>query len=184
MQFYGNTYRETGIEEGLFLDKLTGECSGESSIVALQKTPFKLIDQENHKICFVATYLPNHELATSDDDLLKLSSLFDEFDHSLSPKAVNGFVMPKNNIFNSSVFLPVDDLNHNELDQFFGTERRHCEKENGKLLSFFYKENTHVVLRAKEIKVDRPHGNIMQAKAELVPDEIYCFNNVLLFWGI
>jgi 1,2-beta-oligoglucan phosphorylase len=38
-------------------------------------------------------------------------------------------------------------------------------------LSFFYGQNNHVVLRAKEILADRPHGHIMQAQAGYKADE-------------
>ncbi len=51
------------------------------------------------------------------------------------------------------------------------TNRRHSEAENGKLLSFFYGQNYHVMLRAKEILADRPHGHIMQAEAGYQADE-------------
>jgi len=81
------------------------------------------------------------------------------------------FFTPDKNIFNTSGFLPVDDLSDPELIRFFDKERRHCEEENGQLLSFFCKQNNHVMLRAKEIMADRPHAHIMQANAGYTPDE-------------
>ena len=73
MQFYGKTYRETGIPEGLLADKLGGEYAGESSVVALQEKPFSLAAGEAHKSIFVGIYLPDHPKATSDDDLKLLT---------------------------------------------------------------------------------------------------------------
>jgi cellobiose phosphorylase len=171
MQFYGNAFRETGIPEGLLADKPGGEYSGESSVLALQEIPFKLSAGENHGCIFVATYLPDHPQATSEDDLNKISGLMLEFGTEPSLKSLLDINPPVRNLFNTSVFLPVDDLSDHELNRFFGPERRHCEKENGQLLSFFAKQNNHVMLRAKEIIVDRPHAHIMQAKAGYVPDE-------------
>jgi len=37
IQFYGRTYRETGIPEGMLADHLAGEYAGESSVFALQE---------------------------------------------------------------------------------------------------------------------------------------------------
>ena len=171
MQFYGKTFRETGIPEGLLADRLSGEYSGESSVLALQEKPFKLKAGENHKSVFTGSYLPDHPAATSDNDLSRLSGLMLEFgDEVLSLDAI-GLITPVKNIFNTSGFLPVDDLDAAELKQFFGNERRHGEVENGCLLSFFYGHSNHVMLRAKEMLADRPHGHIMQAGAGFAPDE-------------
>ena len=171
MQFYGKTFRETGIPEGLLTDKLGGEYSGESSVLALQEKPFKLAAGDDHKSVFVVTYLPDHPQATTDGDLNRLTGLMLEFDDQIPYAGSHDLITPVRNLFNSSAFLPVDDLSDEELNRFFDKERRHCEEENGQLLSFFSKQNNHVMLRAKEIMVDRPHGNIMQAKAGYVPDE-------------
>jgi cellobiose phosphorylase len=170
MQFYGKTFRETGIPEGLLAEYLGGEYSGESSVIALQEQPFSMSRGDNHKSVFAATYLPDHPQLTSEDDLNRLSELMDEFD-GISYQGSNDLITPVRNIFNTSAFLPVDDLNDEELNMFFDKERRHCEVENGQLLSFFYKHNNHVMLRAKEIMADRPHAHIMQAKAGFMPDE-------------
>ena len=171
MQFYGKTFRETGIPEGLLGKNLGGEYSGESSVVALQEKPIKLSSGENHKSVFVATYLPDHPKATSEEDLQQLPDLILEFGDEVSTQNLEKLITPEKNIFNTSPFLPVADLNNEELISFFGTYRRHIEVEDGKLLSFFNKESNHVVLRTKEIRADRPHGHIMQAKAGYEADE-------------
>ena len=171
MQFYGKTYRESGIPEGLLADTLGGDCAGESSVVALQEQPFRLSPQESHRSLFVATYLPDHPQATSDSDLTQLAGLFGQFAAEVPCADPSGMFSPTPNIFNTSAFLPVDDLSDADLERSFGPERRHCEREQGRLLSFFCAKNSHVMLRAKEISVDRPHGHMMQARAGYAPDE-------------
>ena len=52
-----------------------------------------------------------------------------------------------------------------ELDRFF-PERILEEQENGRLLAFFKPDRTHVVLQAKELLVERPHGNIITTLPE------------------
>jgi cellobiose phosphorylase len=181
MQFYGKTFRETGIPEGLINDTLGGEYAGESSVVALQEKPFKLGSNKAHRADFVATYSPNHPLATSDEDLGLLPKTILEFCNTLPSFAERKWISTSKNLFNTSPFLPADDLNEKELTEFFGKERRHIEKANGKVLSFFSDDYNHVVLRAKEILVDRPHGHIMQAKAGLVPDENIVSTNTFAY---
>jgi cellobiose phosphorylase len=171
IQFYGKKFRETGIPEGLMAESPGGECAGESSVFALQEKPFKIAAGEMHKSVLVATYLPDHPKATSAKDLKRLPGLMAEFKNGFPIQITNEFLNPVKNLFNTSLFLPMEDLSEQELNRFFGEERRHSEKENGKLLSFFDNQNNHIVLRAKEVITDRPHAHIMQAKAGFVPDE-------------
>lgn len=171
MQFYGRTYRETGIPEALRSDTLGGEYAGESSVVALQEKPFVLPAKQKHTSIFVGTYLSDHPVATSTDDLKLLPIFFNEIDDAEPSKESGGKIAPVKNLFNTSPFLPVEDLTKTELEQLFGAEWRHCEVEAGQLLSFFYGQNSHVALRAKELRVDRPHGHIMLANAGLLPNE-------------
>lgn len=181
MQFYGKTFRETGIPVGLLAKTLGGNYAGESSVLALQEKPFNLARGDKHKSIFIASYLPDHPKATSDEDLKSLTSLFGEFGEVvLLPEQDRNFIVSKN-LFNISSFMPVDDLTEHELDLFFCKERRHCEVEDGRLLSFFFDYNNHVMLRAKEILADRPHGHIMQAKAGFIPDENIISTNVFAF---
>jgi 1,2-beta-oligoglucan phosphorylase len=171
MQFYGAAFRETGIPSALLDEKLGGDYAGESSVLALQQKPFNLAKGEKFLSIFIATFLPNHPNATSTEDLTLLPNLFSEFADQRPTLKSGNWTSSTKNLFNTCPFLPVEDLNEDELAQWFGKEIRHVELEKGKLLSFFSRDNNHVVLRAKEVLVDRPHGNIMQAKAGLVPDE-------------
>lgn len=171
MQFLGKIFRESSIPEGLKADTLGGEYAGELSMVALQETPFTLPSGAAHKSVFVATYLPDHPTATSSIDLEQLPQLMQEFKDNISIEKDQKLQSAGCNRFNTSAFLPVDDLNDGELNDFFSPERRHSETENGKLLSFFYGTNNHVVLREKEILADRPHGHIMQAEVGYQADE-------------
>jgi hypothetical protein len=187
MQFYGSTFRENGVPEGLLGDTLTGEYAGESSVVALQEMPFMLSPGQIHTSSFVVTYLPDHPGATADRDLKMLPRIFYEFGNGtpsqsmgLHPSAwdsipVHGtpsqFKPSFPNPFCNSPFLPAEDLNEEEMKLFFGNEKRHEESESGRLLSFFSRGNNHVVFKAKELLTDRPHAHILQTGTGLVPDE-------------
>lgn len=171
MQFYGNTFRTTGIPEGVLAAELTGEYSGEMSILALQETPFTLAANASHRSTYVASYLPDHPRATTDKDLERLPGVVQEFRSEPDSPVSLDLLSPAQNKICASPHFPVDHLSAEELEQFFGTKRRHIEKEEGRLLSFFCGSNNHVVLRAKETVVDRPHAHIMQTSAAFVPNE-------------
>ncbi|QQS51649.1 MAG: hypothetical protein IPM71_02685 [Bacteroidota bacterium] len=171
MQFYGKTYRETGIPEAMLIEKLGGNLAGESSIVALQEKPFILKGRAQHSSIFIGSYQADHPKASSPDDLKILPGLIQEFTDNALVHDLKSKMIPAKNSFSNASFLTVDDLTEEELDRYFGTNRRHTEIEEGQLFSFFCKENNHVVLRAKESLVDRPHGHIMQAKSGFSPDE-------------
>ncbi|GAA3561241.1 GH36-type glycosyl hydrolase domain-containing protein [Snuella lapsa] len=171
IQFYGKSFRETGVPEGLLQNELGGECSAELSIVAIQETPFILAPNASYSSIFIGAYTNNHPEATSDKDLQNIPQLVDEFQEVLLEKTPEILFKPQANKFNAAVFLPSEDLNTNEVNRYFGSDKRHVEEKDEQLLSFFNKENNHVVLKAKELLVDRPHGHIMQAKAGYTPDE-------------
>lgn len=181
MQFFGKTFRATGIPEGLLSHSLGGEYAGESSVITLQSKPINLIPNEKQCICFVAKYLSDHPLATSSDDLNLLPSLMMEFEKSTPVSLQSEGKYPAKNIFSTSPLLPAEELSEEELSKFFGKGRAHLEKQNGEILSFFSDAKNHIVLKAKELLADRPHGHIMQAKAGLVPNESIMSTNTFAY---
>ncbi|HEY4066580.1 MAG TPA: hypothetical protein VGM74_06775, partial [Burkholderiaceae bacterium] len=79
---------------------------------------------------------------------------------------------PAPSLFVTAPLLPVLDLAESALDAIFGAERRHAERApDGRLLGFFHGEDRHVALRAKELAVLRPHGQVLRTGAGLMPDE-------------
>jgi 1,2-beta-oligoglucan phosphorylase len=176
MQFFGRSHRETGIPEGLETETFGGEYAGESSVVALQEKPFSLAPGDIHQTIFAGYFMPDHPQATSSEDL----RLLQEIDAITLTPVLPSFRPPVLPSYSLTV-LSVDDLNNVELDRFFGTDRRHAEEQNGRLLSFFSSENHHVVLKAKEILADRPHAHIMQAKSGFTPDESIMSTTAFMF---
>jgi cellobiose phosphorylase len=79
---------------------------------------------------------------------------------------------PVASLFASAALLSTLDLDTAELNTLFGGPRRHEERDaDGELLSFFAGEARHVVLRAKELRMQRPHGHLLRSGVQLVPDE-------------
>lgn len=78
---------------------------------------------------------------------------------------------PPANLFASSSLLDTLELDEAEMTALFGPFRRHAEYFKGQLLSFFSGDSCHVVLKAKEQFVLRPHGLILRTGSALTPDE-------------
>ena len=173
MQFFGPQCRKTGLPQCLSALELPGLLQKESAVAALQEKPFVLEPQQSRPLGFFGIYCDNHELPTCFKDLDFVNSRIDKFcvdnhqtwpDQCLSQK-------PVQSLFSESPLFVSDNLNEEDLIRLFGKERRHCEMSDSELLSFFYGENRHVVLRRKELLVERPHGHIMKTGTELVPDD-------------
>ncbi len=171
MPFLGAQYRVTGVPKGLSSAHLSGLLQKETAIVALQEKPFNLKPQESRQSAFFGVYCEHHELQTDLTDLDFIHSRVDSFDLQsidIWPEECVGSE-PVQSLFSQSTLWSGDDLTEDDLVGLFGDEKRHCELLNGDLLSFFYGENQHVVLRRKEILAERPHGHIMKSGSSLVP---------------
>ena len=171
MQFFGNTYRETGIPEGLLKKNLGGNYAGESPVVALQEKPFILKKGDTQNCSFIGVYLADHNLPSSADDVAQVTSLIKDFQPFNPVSDDLDWLITDKNIFNTASFLKTEELDDMEINELFGTGLQNIEKQDDKKLAFFRNEGSHVVLKAKEILVDRPHGHIMQANFGLKPDE-------------
>ncbi|HAJ98842.1 MAG TPA: hypothetical protein DCM62_02335 [Bacteroidales bacterium] len=171
MVFYGKNYRETSIPEALNSETLLGEYAGESSLGAVQSKPVYLKVGQGQTFAFSALFMHNHSEASSDADLNLLPGLFANFSEQIALPENATWFKPERNLFNKSPFLLTETLSEAELKRFFEPEWRHIEKNGASILSFFCGKHNHVVLKEKELLVDRPHGIILQANLGLTPHE-------------
>jgi 1,2-beta-oligoglucan phosphorylase len=74
-------------------------------------------------------------------------------------------------LFADAPLLECRDLDEVELRRLFPSPWRHEERAAAGLLSFFCGEESHVVLRAKEARTQRPHGHILRTGQARVPEE-------------
>lgn len=172
MQFFGPAYKETGVAQGLVTSELAGLCQQEFAVVGLQEKPFVLGSGQSRCLGFFGIYCPNRALPTSPDVLEMIESRLDQIKMlSVEPWSENDLQEPTQSVFSESDLYVSEDLTEDEINQLFAPEHRHREYSDGKLLSFFYGENRHVVLKAKELLTERPHGHIMKTGTGLEPDE-------------
>lgn len=170
-QVWGHAAREGELPPGL-RDGLPGErLQHEHAVLALQDEAITLAPGERTAAGFFLALQPHHAEASSEADLARLPALLALPEAQPAPMLEAPGLPPAISLFASAPMLASRDLDEEELAAWLPGERRHEEWLGGQRLSFFSGEATHVVLRAKELQVRRPHGHILRSGEHLVPDE-------------
>ncbi len=188
MQFFGAGYRQSGIPAGLTAENLAGLTQQELAVVALQEEPVELQAGQSVKRGFFGIFNENHSEPTSVNDLARLEPVIEKLRVQANESTSSNCLgeSAAGSIFSDAAMLESEDLDEAELRALFGGERRFEEFAEGKPLSFFRGDNQHVVLRAKELMVERPHGHIYKSGSGLLPDEetLSCTSYMFgVFWS-
>jgi cellobiose phosphorylase len=175
-QLLGLAVRAGGVPQGISQGLPGPRLQQEHALIALQDEPFTLAPGGRVDAGFFGHVLADHPGATLPADLAwaeAAGALPEALPPAAQPPmpAVAAAWAATPSLFASAPLLQGQDLLADEIDQFFGRSRRHEEWQGGTLLSFFTAEHSHVVLRAKELQVQRPHGHILRSGAHLLPDE-------------
>jgi 1,2-beta-oligoglucan phosphorylase len=171
-QLHGLATRAGDPPAGLVGDLPSKRLQHEHAMVVIRDSVLHLEPRKAVDAGFFGLHVPHHPEATSPADIERAAEVLalPEVKAPASTKAA-----PKTDfatLFSSAPLLATRDLTSSELDQLFGRQRRHEEKDDqGELLSFFHDANHHVVLRAKELRVLRPHGHILRTGRHTTPDE-------------
>lgn len=174
LQLHGLNTRAGRIAAGLQSDSLpNSRRQHEHSMAVLQDAPVTLSPDEQIDRGFFGWFEGDHEAPTSVADLALVDKalLLNEARPPAEVAPIASSRPPAPTLFSSRPLLPVLDLNESEIAALFGADHREVESEDGRVLSFFAGVDRHVVLRAKELAVLRPHGHIVRTGDRLVPDE-------------
>ncbi|HEY6451807.1 MAG TPA: hypothetical protein VIX87_04340, partial [Steroidobacteraceae bacterium] len=173
-QFHGLAVRAGETPVGL-ADDLPGRClQHEHSMVAVREAPMHLEPGAAVQAGFFGLYVADHPRATSPADLDRLSALLGlpEAVPAPDPAPAVAETASAATLFSAAPLLDVLDLDDATLRALFGSCWRHEELDDaGTRLAFFHGANRHVVLRAKELRVLRPHGHLLRTGHHAVPDE-------------
>jgi cellobiose phosphorylase len=174
LQVYGLASRAGRTGAGLAAGLPGQRLQHEHSMIAIQDAPASLASGAHATFGFFGLLAENHVTATSMTDLVAV-------DQALAlPEAKPPGVTtlpgsppaPAPTLFSNGALLEALELDERETTELFGAERRHEERDDqGRLLSFFCGEDRHIVLRAKELCVQRPHGHLLRTGRHLTPDE-------------
>ena len=163
--------------------------AGESAVALISGLPGSRLQHEHSLVCsqdelitltpggkstrgFFAWLEADHPSATTSEDVNRIDAALALPEASCPPWPEEKTGMrPGKSLFASAPSLDTLELTDQESTRLFGAERRHLEQKGGRNLSFFTGESSHVVLRAKELVVLRPHGHILRTGSSLTPDE-------------
>lgn len=170
-QFFGRSYKATGIPEACLAPELPSKrLQYEFAYAALQSRPLQLQPGASTEVVYFALFRPDHPAPSSREDL----ALVDDARAAVRAVAREDLAIDLAPVtptaWQRAPLLPAEDLEAAELDALFHGERRHEEREAGELLSFFHGIERHVALRAKEVRVARPHGAILRSGRSLYPE--------------
>ena len=184
-QVFGHAAHE-GLLPAALLEGLPGRrLQHEHAMAALEDQDLVLAAGAQGRTGFVLHLEAHHPQASDATDLERLAALLalPQAVATLAAGPADGTPAPRParesaSLFATAPLLATRELQPDEIEQFFPGPRRHEERETrdgqgqpGRLLSFFHAEDAHVVLRAKELRVQRPHGHLLRSGAHLVPDE-------------
>lgn len=158
-QFYGLSYKETNKPEALFKSSLANEIyQYEFAYTALQ-TEMITLNGSAH-FTFYGLFKGNHPDTIEKVEFLEeVEKLRESISFSEKEcKEINKIQL------SSQLGEPIrtEPLTEEEIDFYF-PNRHEEEYQEGKLLSFFTDTHEHVVLKEKELLVERPHGHILMS---------------------
>lgn len=176
LDFYGLASRAGEPPAGI-LGELPGRrLQHEHSMAVLRDTPLGLAPGESLHAGFFGALVADHPAATSAADLSRLNAVLAL--PEAAPAAELAAQLPgpppaaARSLFSAATPLEATDLDDAALRRLFPPPWRHEETaEGGGCLSFFHGTDSHVVLRAKELRVLRPHGQLLRTGRHLTPDE-------------
>ena len=172
LQFCGLAARAGGEPVALTAGLAGKRLQHEHSMVALQDEPLLLEPGAKSSRGFFGWFVADKPSATTvaDASWIDAALALPEAACPPWPAEIAG-PSPAPSLFSVASLLETEELEAAEIRALFGAAPRHAEHEGGRLLSFFTGEKSHVVLKAKELHVLRPHGHILRTGGALTPDE-------------
>ena len=172
LQFFGLEHRLTGRIQGLQRGLPNRRLQHEHALVALQDQAAFLAPGEVARAGFYGWLVEDHPEATSLSDLARVEQAIAAFD-AVQPQEAPSTptVKPPASLFLRAKTLNAESLDEDAVNALFGGERRETEWHGEALWSFFTDRRTHVVLKAKEASVLRPHGHLLRTGECFDPDE-------------
>ncbi len=172
LQFYGLRTRVGEMPKALMAGLPNRRLQHEHSLVCIQDEPMVIASGAKVQRGFFGWFEPDRQTATVPEDVEQVAAVL-ALPEATPPRwpAATEVTSPAKSLFCSAPLLATLPLDERGVTACFGSILRHAEQEAGELLSFFTGDGSHVVLRAKELRVLRPHGHILRSGGLLIPDE-------------
>jgi len=167
-QFFGLSYKETDVPESLLREHLASEVyQYEFAYTALQSEKVQLNGRA--RFTFYGLVRPDHPDAVTQLEYGDLvTAAWQSFQARLKdlPQLLGAAKPARKAAIRSVIGRPVRTLpvTAEQLERWFPAgARRQEEFIDGKLAAFFTESYEHVVLKEKELRVERPHGHILMS---------------------
>ncbi|WP_152396185.1 GH36-type glycosyl hydrolase domain-containing protein [Paenibacillus guangzhouensis] len=162
-QFFGLSYKETNVPACLSEANLANEVyQYEFAYTALQSERVALHGEA--RFVFYGLFRANHALAVTE---LEYADVIEQAWAAYQAADKSGALQELPSVRPQAVIgepLRTLSLTEEELETYFPAASRHQEeREGGSLLAFFTDTYEHVVLKEKELRVERPHGHILMS---------------------
>ncbi len=172
LQLFGPRYRDHGRLDHPFGKNLPGQrLQHEVACVAIQSRPATIGPGASKAWTFFGLFEPDHAQASSDADLARINTAR-AARAMFTPTNVD-VTTPVRSLLQDAPTLTADAMSEAEIGQLYA-ERRHEERRDGALLSFFVPDgahNRHVVLAGKERLIPRRHGTLLRSGQGLLLDD-------------
>lgn len=157
MQFYGIDYKGTHEAIALRQDLPNENYQFEQSMISLQTEKITVNGTQN--ITFYGLFKANHAMAVQTLDYQnEIASAYETFTANQAAVTIAQPAITLKSHFGAPFVS--EPFTHDELKTFFPTQNL-SEVIDGQIMSFFTPTHEHVVLQAKELIVERPHGHII-----------------------
>lgn len=161
-QFFGKSYKETNEPEALSRETLANEIyQYEFAYTALQSDRVNV--EGTARFVFYGLFKPNHpEAVTTPEFEQEIQQAWEQAEVRKAQEENQPGRRAAKVSLSAKVGAPLrtEPMTPEEIDRYFPS-RLQEEIEEGQLLSFFTDTYAHVVLKEKELLVERPHGHIV-----------------------
>ena len=176
LDFHGLASRQGAAPAGMTGELPSRRLQHEHAMAVLRDGPLRLAPGQSAHAGFFGLFVPDHPGATGEADLSRVSAILSmpESAPGSAPASMEVSLAGTDarTLFSAATPLRAMDLDTEALGRLFPRPWRHEEtNERGERLSFFHGTDNHVVLRAKELRVLRPHGQLLRTGRHLTPDE-------------
>ncbi len=172
LQFHGLATRAGGTPIGLIKNLPGRRLQHEHSMVCIQDAQEMLDPGAKSQRGFFGWLEMDKPAASGGADTVFIDAAL-ALPEARPPKWQKSFkgTRPADSLFSTAPLLEALVPEAEALRTWFGGAHQHAESENGRLLSFFTTNGSHVVLKPKELQVLRPHGHLLRSGDSLTPDE-------------
>ena len=172
LEFHGLATRAGGTPPGLTTNLSGRRLQHEHSMACIQDSPVLLEPGAKSRRGFFGWLEIDKPAASGEADTAFMDAAL-ALPEARAPKWQKSFkgTRPAASLFSTAPLLEALEPDAAALRAWFGGPPQHAESEDGRLLSFFTAKGNHVVLKAKELRVLRPHGHLLRSGDALTPDE-------------